>query len=100
MKTLTSLLLVVAASSTGCTLTLADAKNAANVTLDAAQVSCIVLSHLTDEQAVMKACEIAADLRPTVKGLLGQRAAMRAGLIAEEVRAGRLSPAAGASACP
>ena len=99
MKLLTSLILSAAVASSGCTLSLADAKNAANVTLDAAQVTCIVLSHLTDAAAVMKVCEISADLRPTVKGLLGQRAAMRAGIIAEEVRAGRFAATSGA-ACP
>ena len=67
----------LAVGVSGCSITASQAKNALNVTLDAAQLSCIVLSHLTDAEAVMKTCEIAADLRPTVKGLIGQRAALR-----------------------
>lgn len=85
--------LAIALGSSGCTITLSEAKSAMNTTLDAAQVACIVLSHVTDAEAVMKACEIAADLRPAVQGLMGERAGIRARILEEEVAAGRVLPA-------
>ncbi len=49
--------------------------------LNAAQIACIMRSEVTDDKALADACDVAKDLLPIVRRLVGQReAARRAGV--------------------
>lgn len=65
-------------ATNGCSLL---TKQTAKTALDAVAVACIFQSELADESALADACEVAHDLIPLIKKLIGQRdAAKRTGV--------------------
>lgn len=61
---------IVAPCSAGCALF--TPKNAHSV-LDGAQIACVFGTELIEEKAVADACNIARDLFPILRNLIGQR---------------------------
>lgn len=71
------------ASQAGCTPQ--EARSAVKDALTVTQLACIVASQFTDDESVMKACEIEDKLRPIVSELMGQkRAAAKAAACAPD----------------
>lgn len=76
-KELLVLAVLLTVGTSGChLLTRQNAKTA----LDAVSIACIATTALTNEAEVAKACELADDLLPVIRNLIGQReAAKRSG---------------------
>lgn len=69
-----ALLVVPLGASTGCHLL---TKERARTALDAMQIACVMSSFVTDEKAVAEACDVADDMLPVLRDLIGQRDAAR-----------------------
>lgn len=75
---LATLVLSLLVATPGCSLL---TKRTAKTVLDAAALACVFQSEVTDESAVADACDIARELIPIVRNLIGQReAAKRSGV--------------------